>query len=255
VQYTIVAESGERVTVEAPSWMMAMGRAMSKLGLGADAMGRWVCTPRANGVVTVDDPVARQRWTIYQGDATAIPVPEVKPPAAKPWNPPASVPVSEPGDLAERLFDLSFDIAGASSDEAGQLALSLLNEFISCEAASVVRGSLNDVALNVIAASGPVGDQVVGMKIPFGTGIVGLCFDMGISIQVDDVSRNKHHLVQVDSSTGFETRAMLCVPIRDDMQKMYGVVQLINPKAKFEDWHIECAETVARTLSGPLGVL
>jgi putative methionine-R-sulfoxide reductase with GAF domain len=116
----------------------------------------------------------------------------------------------------------------------------------------VARGTLNDTSLQIIAASGPVSEHVKGLTIPFGQGIVGLCFDMGFSIQVDDVSRHKSHLAKVDSQTGFLTRATLCVPIRDDSHRMFGVIQLINPKSDFLDWHIECAETVARTLSGPL---
>ena len=251
MQYTIVSDAGMQAEVDAPSWMMAMGRAMSKLGLSADSMGRWVCTPRPNGTVVVEDPVEGQRWVIYEGSApvAALPTPaqvEVAKPREK-------APSVEPEGLAERLFDLSFDIAGASSEEGSKLALDLIQEFVPCEAASVARGGLNDTSLLIIVASGPVGDQLSGIRIPYGQGIVGLCFDMAITVQVDDVSHHKSHLSQIDQTTGFDTRATLCVPIRDDQQRMFGVLQLINPTNQFQDWHIECVETVARTLSGPLG--
>jgi hypothetical protein len=201
--------------------------------------------------VVVEDPVEGQRWIIYEGQA-----PEAKTQASAPaaaWQPQQVAPATEPPGLAERLFDLSFGLAEASSEAGAQLALDLIQEFVPCEAASVARGGLNDTSLLIVAASGPVGDKMYGKSIPFGRGIVGLCFDMGLTVQVDDVAHHKSHLSQIDQETGFHTRAMLCVPIRDDMQRMFGVLQLINPDSEFQDWHIECVETVARTLSGPLG--
>jgi hypothetical protein len=250
MQYTIVGGGGRRAQVDAPSWMMAMGRAMSKLGLSSDSMGRWVCTPRPNGTVVVEDPVEGQRWVIFEGEG---PAPEEPLPVASEKKAPRAAPASEPEGLAERLFDLSFDIAGASSEEGAKLALALIQEFVPCEAASVARGGLNDTCLLIVAASGPVGDKMRGKRIPYGQGIVGLCFDMAITVQVDDVAHHKSHLARIDQETGFQTRETLCVPIRDDMQRMFGVLQLINPSDGFQDWHIECVETVARTLSGPLG--
>lgn len=251
MQYTIVGDGGKHAEVDAPSWMMAMGRAMSKLGLGAESMGRWVCTPRPNGTVVVEDPVEGQRWVIYEGSVPESDLPTPPSPAER--SRVVDAPIEEPEGLAERLFDLSFDIAGASSEEGAGLALKLIQEFVPCEAASVARGDLNDICLFIVAASGPVGDKMRGKKIPYGQGIVGLCFDMAITVQVDDVAHHKSHLAHIDRETGFQTRETLCVPIRDDMQRMFGVLQLINPANSFQDWHIECAETVARTLAGPLG--
>ena len=181
MKYVIVSDSGTRAEVEAPSWMMAMGRAMSQLGLSADSMGRWVCVPQADGTVVVEDPKEGVRWIVYEGSAP--PSTQPKPSPAAPGPTTETTEPDEPESLAERLFDLSFQIAGAPPDDAGRLALSILEEFIPCEAASVARGTLNDTSLHIIAASGPVGSRVQGMKIPFGQGIVGLCFDMGISVR------------------------------------------------------------------------
>jgi GAF domain-containing protein len=157
----------------------------------------------------------------------------------------------EPETLAERLFDLSFDIAEAAPGEAARLSLELIQEYVPCEAASIVRGTINDIALTFLAASGPVGGEIIGKRVPFGKGLIGLCFDMGLTVQINDVEHEKRHYSAMDQKTGFHTRSALCVPIRDTGGS-YGVIQLLNPPSNFTEWHIECVETVAGTLAGPL---
>ena len=155
--------------------------------------------------------------------------------------------------LAERLFDLSMDIAGAEPDQACELALALLLEFVPAEAASVARGSLNDPHLTFVAASGPVADRIIGKHVPFGEGLVGLAFDMAGTLVVNDVTDDGRHMVSLDDETGFSTLATLCVPILDAEESAFGVIQLLNPKGhEFSPEHIEAAETVARTLGTAL---
>jgi hypothetical protein len=184
------------------------------------------------------------------GAAAIVPSPVAVP---VPVSAPAPEPEEEPETLAERLFDLSFDIAESNPPEAARLSLELIEEFVQCEAASIVRGTLNDTALTFLAASGPVGGSIIGKKVPFGKGLIGLCFDMGLTVQVNDVAREERHYNDLDRQTGFQTRSSLCVPIRDEEGNAFGVIQLLNPKAAFSDWNIETVETVARTLVGPLG--
>ena len=176
-------------------------------------------------------------------------------PQPAPQPAPPVVEEDEPESLAERLFDLSFDMMGASHKQAAVQALELILEFVPCEAASIVRGTINDPALTFLVASGPVGDKVIGRKIPFGQGIVGLCFDMKITLHVRDASKDERHESSVDRATGFESHEMLCCPIVDDMGRAFGVVELINPPEPFKLWHIETVETVARTLAGPLSAV
>lgn len=150
--------------------------------------------------------------------------------------------------LAERLFDLSMDMAGASKNAACSMALDIILEFVPCDAGSVVRGSLNDVALTFVATHGPVAEDLIGKKLPFGQGIVGLAFDRSMTVIVNDVRDDSRHFTKFDADTGFTTRAVLTVPVRT-ASASYGVIQLLNPSRPFDDRDVEAVEMVALSLA------
>lgn len=190
--------------------------------------------------------------------------PRPAPPKTGLWENPRSAPApapaparkeeGPPADLAERLFDVSMDIAGAEDANAAcSVALEIALGLVPCEAGSVLRGGLNEANLRFVAVSGPAADQLLGRAVPFGQGIVGACFDLGITIQVNDVTRDERHLGEIDAETGFRTRSVLCVPVRT-VDQFFGCVQLLNPPGRFLPWHVEVAETVARSLAAALAV-
>lgn len=157
-----------------------------------------------------------------------------------------------PENLAERLFDLGEEVAACQTAyEASERLLEICMEEVRCEAGSLLRGGINDQALTFVACEGPAASQLVGKKIRFGRGLVGACFDMGITIVVHDVSADERHLSQVDEETGFQTRGVLCTPIRTEADH-YGVLQLLNPDGGFESWHIQLAESLSGSLAAAL---
>ncbi|MBN2797699.1 MAG: GAF domain-containing protein [Deltaproteobacteria bacterium] len=157
-----------------------------------------------------------------------------------------------PSDLAERLFDLSFDVSGASSaNDACRRALDVALQLVPCEAGSVARGGINDDSLTFVAASGPAGNQIIGKKVRYGEGIVGVAFDLGITVLVTDASADPRHMSDMDKATGFKTRGILCVPVRTETE-FFGAIELLNPPRGFQSWHVEVVETVSRTLSSTL---
>ncbi len=189
------------------------------------------------------------RWA-HRGQ---VPPPSRGKGGAQPWKkPPKPSRIGPPPDLAERLFESSMDITGAADkNSACSAALEIALGLVTCEAGSVLRGTINDSQLTFVAVSGPVGGQLLGRKVPFGEGLVGVAFDLGITVQVNDVSRDQRHNKDIDNETGFVTRSILCVPIRSSGE-FYGCLQLLNPPGRFQSWHIEVAETVSRTLAGAL---
>jgi hypothetical protein len=154
-------------------------------------------------------------------------------------------------DIAEQLFDLSMDIAGAEPAEACQKALDLAVEFVPCEAASVARGSELDFHLTIVAAAGPVAEQVKGRKIEFGQGIVGVSFEARVPMQVENAQEDERHDKALDAELGFVTREVLCVPIVSN-EGIFGVFQLINPPRPFEPEDVEIVQTIGRTLAHAL---
>jgi hypothetical protein len=153
--------------------------------------------------------------------------------------------------IAERLFDLSMDIGTLNAEEAAQRALELLQDLMPSEASSVARGSAADFHLTIVAATGPVAEQIKGRIVPFGEGYVGLCFDARGAIQMNDVGDDTRHHVNLDSQTGFVTKRAMCVPIlRGD--DIFGVIQVLNPENPFITEDIEVAAQVAATLADRL---
>lgn len=272
MRYQVTQRGGDSVTVEAVDWMMAMSQAIALFGIEVSG---WMCSTRPDGTVNVIDPMSGSSWLVRPAAEDAEVTQEVRlpepsaprrpraapkpPPSVKPstmWSmPPEELTADEPpgvpapDDLAEQLFDLSTDLFVAKNlPEASSMALDLLMKLIPCEAGSVLRGSRKEAELTFVACAGPAAKQLLGKKMNFGQGVVGACFDLGITILVHDVSTDTRYLDRFDKQTGFQTRSVLCVPLQVALTT-FGAIELINPRDRFQDWHVDAMETVARTLT------
>lgn len=81
--------------------------------------------------------------------------------------------------------------------------------------------------LIVKVATGPIKDQVIGMRIPKGEGIAGWVVQNGKSLLVADVERDSRFYSDIDDITGFKTKSILCTPIKLQ-DEVIGVVEVIN---------------------------
>jgi len=276
VPFVVSSRDGNTVRVEADNWLRAFVGALDDLGVDVDGVAQLVFTHSSDGHVSVSrGGISREEWHIEPPPPDLEIRVSSRSQLEEEELPPMEIPTGElgldgtlspvlmpdsqlvkeaPETLAERLFDLSMDIAVAEGDEAYDLALDLLLEFVPAEAASVARGTLNDPSLKFVSARGPVADQIQGREVAFGEGLVGMCFDVRGTIVVDDVDHDTRHLDQFDEDTGFETLSVLCVPIFDQAQGLiYGVIQLLNPPGKaFRTVDKESAEAVAEALARAL---
>lgn len=281
MQFTITANNNDSVKIEAGNWMLAMGKALPFFCVDLVDVGVLQIRPGTDGTVFVEAAGVDKTWMIREvapaiqvvaaGPAVRVAAP--KPEAPKPVAPvpdglappPFSMPVStlmpldmdeddeEEESLAERLFELSMDISGAPVDEACKMSLDLILEFVPASAASVVRGTVNDPALTFVAATGPVADQILGRQVPFGTGLIGLSFDIGGTLLVGDAASDSRHASDLDRETGFHTMASLCVPLIGSDHRTFGVIQILNPRGDaFKPEHVEAVETVGRTLANAI---
>lgn len=274
MKYTVADKDGVSIEVDAENWVQAFGVALAQMGMSDADHPKLVAMRRLDGTVVVDGEVA-EAFTVTpsQPDITVQPSSRSKleefelPPMEIPTGelggedplealsmPESTLAIEAPETIAERVFDLSMDLATASEDDAYRMALDLLLEFVQAEAGSVARGTLNDPCLKFVAATGPVADQIRGREVGFGEGLVGMCFDVRSTIVVDEVDQDTRHLDQFDEQTGFQTVAALCVPILDEGEGLiYGVIQLLNPPGSgFTMQDKEAAEIVAQTLATAL---
>jgi len=71
-------------------------------------------------------------------------------------------------------------------------------------------------------------DQKIEVRLPVGQGMAGHVAQTGEILNVDDAYADPRFTSKFDQITGFRTRSMLCMPMRDEEKKVIGVFQLIN---------------------------
>lgn len=110
------------------------------------------------------------------------------------------------------LMDTIFDrVIGAVSAQAGSLWLL----------------DRNSHQLVCRVARGPTADRVLGIKLEFGTGVVGWVVQHGEADVVLDASQDHRHAKSVDQSSRFQTHSMITVPLKLG-ELVMGAIQVIN---------------------------
>jgi putative ABC transport system ATP-binding protein len=73
----------------------------------------------------------------------------------------------------------------------------------------------------------PDGGRV--LRIPLDSGIAGAAFSAGETIRVNDAYEDPRFNRSIDEATGFRTRSVLCLPLRNSRGSIFAVAQLLNP--------------------------
>jgi len=66
------------------------------------------------------------------------------------------------------------------------------------------------------------------IRFPVGTGIAGTVAETGQTIRIEDAYEDDRFNPEVDRQTGFRTRSILCLPIKNREGKVFAVAQLLN---------------------------
>ncbi len=74
------------------------------------------------------------------------------------------------------------------------------------------------------------GDNITEIRIPHGAGIAGFVAASGETVNIPDVYQDSRFNPEVDRRTGYRTRNMLTMPVRDEKQTIIGVMQVLNKK-------------------------
>lgn len=115
----------------------------------------------------------------------------------------------DPDELLPRIFDRVIELLDA---EAGSIWLRN-GDVLVCE-----------------IARGPVGEQIEGLELPMGAGIVGDVARKGAPELVADAREDPRFVHQVDEATGFATRSMVAAPLRAK-DEVLGVFQVLNKRS------------------------
>lgn len=74
------------------------------------------------------------------------------------------------------------------------------------------------------------GENMVEIRLPVGKGIAGYVAETGETIIIPDAYADPRFNPEIDKQTGYRTRNMLCMPMKNKDGKTIGVFQLLNKK-------------------------
>ncbi len=74
------------------------------------------------------------------------------------------------------------------------------------------------------------GEGLVEIRLPIGTGISGAVAQTGETVNLKDASKDTRFFSGFDKKSGFKTKTMLCMPMKNRHGKIIGVFQIINKK-------------------------
>lgn len=104
-------------------------------------------------------------------------------------------------------------------------------EILNCEAGTLflIDEDTDELVFEVV--KGPVAGELVGRRLPPGTGHVGRAVESGNAAVVNEVRTTEEWAQEADDDTGFKTRDLLLVPMTVKNQ-VVGVIEVINRKDK-----------------------
>lgn len=101
-------------------------------------------------------------------------------------------------------------------------------DILACESGSLLLVDENTGDAVFEVAVGPVGEELVGQRVPAGAGLVGKAVTSGEAVIQNDVRRSNEWF-DTDKDTGYSTQDLLVVPMKVK-DKVIGVLEVLNKK-------------------------
>ena len=128
-------------------------------------------------------------------------------------------------------------------DDILQAILELIKTQLDCERATAF---LRDKRTGRLHARQMSGSQHVLIVLEKGVGVAGYVAEQGESVLINDVSADPRFDPTTDRRTGFITRNMLCVPLRNPEGVLMGSLQAINRRGgEFSEIELSYLESFA----------
>jgi transcriptional regulator with GAF, ATPase, and Fis domain len=139
---------------------------------------------------------------------------------------------SESRDTSDRRWrgfvNASARLAGdAEPADVFSAILDAVITLLDLEAASIGLTDPTASRVRFVLSRGPA--KLDEFEVETGVGIAGWVAKHGQGVLVNDVSRDARFFKGIDQRTGFQTRAILCAPLRFG-NRVLGIIEAINPK-------------------------
>ena len=146
-------------------------------------------------------------------------------------------------ERSELLLGISRKLAAVDSlDDILASLVEMTSAALQADRSSLFLNDAHTGELFSIVAQGTARRRI---RILNTSGIAGHVFQTGTGLIVHDVTKNKHFNKEVDKSTGYKTKNILCAPIRTVRGELLGVAQVLNKKAgKFSQGDLELLEAI-----------
>lgn len=147
-------------------------------------------------------------------------------------------------DVANRVSDtLSLDVLFVR-------LLEVVTESLDAERSSLF---LHDAETGELFSRVMQGNAVGEVRFPAGQGIAGSVFTSGAGEIIPDAYADPRFNRWVDTETGYRTRNLLCVPIRNNRGEVIGVTQALNKRAgEFDTEDMQALEALSSQAAAAL---
>ncbi|MCU0659016.1 MAG: GAF domain-containing protein, partial [Polyangiaceae bacterium] len=112
-------------------------------------------------------------------------------------------------------------------DQILELILDKITDIVGAERATLY---LLDEGRQELVSRVVVGKAVQTIRVPLGQGLAGVAARTGAPVRVADAYKDKRFLRDWDDLTGFRTRSILAVPMKNHVGWVMGVVQALNKR-------------------------
>eukprot|EP00753_Platysulcus_tardus_P001084 PLAT11033.1.p2 GENE.PLAT11033.1~~PLAT11033.1.p2 ORF type:complete len:495 (+),score=270.36 PLAT11033.1:36-1520(+) len=126
--------------------------------------------------------------------------------------------------LLEKLID-AFSVIGKNLDpwEATENIIKEACRVLKCDRTTLFRMDPHKNELHLLVAK-----DLLTIRLPLGQGIAGTVAMTGEVVNIPDCYSDARFDPSTDMKTGYKTRNMLCVPVRDGEGRIVGVLQSLN---------------------------
>jgi signal transduction histidine kinase len=101
---------------------------------------------------------------------------------------------------------------------------------VACNLLNADRGTLYfvDQGRNELWSKVAVGEDVKEIRLKMGEGIAGWVAESGETVNIENVQEDERFNRTYDAESGYQTKSMLCYPIKNKLGIIVGVLQLLN---------------------------
>jgi GAF domain-containing protein len=134
-------------------------------------------------------------------------------------------------------------------DAALTQVIAQIVHFLDAEEASifVVDQQSGDIILRY--AKGKVGENIIGLRLASGQGVVGWVVKFGEDLIVPYPGMDERFFEGVDESTGFSTRSILCSPIQSNGDTIGAIEVLNKSEGTFNDDDLVLLRAITRLVA------